>query len=234
MTTLPLINTNDRNRMSLVQDGSLSNKKSTLSNDISFTGHSSYEDLTLEEFVIALPETIRKQEKKNERDKQHGEELISALFRRLILDKDEWERFSHFDPSRKYTRNLISTDSETYTLLLLCWNPNCSSPIHDHPCNGCWMRVCEGTVAESRFVKDDDTDKLVCSHYGLYSDGAMAYIEDSMGYHKMENPSQNVPAVTLHLYSPPFQNCKIWLNPEKASKPSLSTMCLYSEYGTII
>jgi len=234
MTTLPLIITNDENKVPLRQDTSPRNSKSTLSNVSSSPGPSPSEDLTLEEFVMALPETIRKQEKKNERDKEHGEELISALFRRLTLDKNEWQRFSHCDPSRHYTRNLISTDAETYTLLLLCWNPDRSSPIHDHPCNGCWMRVCEGTVAESRFVADGGTDALVRSYYGLYGEGDMAYIEDSMGYHKMENPSRDVPAVTMHLYSPPFQNCKVWLDPERASQPSVSTVCLYSEYGVVI
>jgi hypothetical protein len=32
---------------------------------------------------------------------------------------------------------LIATDDETFTLLLLCWNPSKESPIHDHP----WVRL---------------------------------------------------------------------------------------------
>lgn len=50
-------------------------------------------------------------------------------------------------------------------------------------------------------------------------------------YHKVGNPSKTVPAVTMHLYCPPFEKCKIWLNPNDASHPSKACICNYSEYG---
>jgi cysteine dioxygenase len=53
-----------------------------------------------------------------------------------------------------------------------------------------------------------------------------------MGYHKVGNPDATLPAVTLHLYCPPFQKCKIWMDPKlQASKSSNACMCYYSEYG---
>jgi cysteine dioxygenase len=51
-----------------------------------------------------------------------------------------------------------------------------------------------------------------------------------MGYHKVGNPDSTLPAVTLHLYCPPFQKCKIWMNPNTL-KGSNACMCYYSEYG---
>ena len=57
-----------------------------------------------------------------------------------------------------------------------------------------------------------------------------AFIKDSMGYHKIKNPSKQ-PAITLHLYCPPFNKCKIWLDPTNASKSSKASMCNYSEFG---
>jgi len=184
-------------------------------------------ELTLEEFCIELPKTIRMQGEKSKDD----HDMIAELFRRLSLDKDEWDRFAFFDPLKNYTRNLIATDNETYTLLLLCWTPNRESPIHDHPCDGCWLRVCEGVVRETRYVQDENEDVLKCVEESNFEEGQQAYIEDSMGYHKIGNPSIHKPAVTLHLYSPPFQKCKIWLDPCKASNPSVSCFCMYSEYG---
>ena len=62
-------------------------------------------------------------------------------------------------------------------------------------------------------------------------DDAPAFIKDSMGYHRVGNPLKSTPAVTLHLYCPPFQQCKIWLDPSHASNPSKACMCNYSEYG---
>ena len=59
---------------------------------------------------------------------------------------------AHFDPTRPYTRNLIHTDHSSYTLLLLCWNPGQSSPIHNHPCDACWMKVLQGAVQELSLI----------------------------------------------------------------------------------
>jgi len=211
--------------------------------------------IDLREFIRLLPDTIRKAQKadqgsnladeesltvfegeRNTSDVASGvqEDHIAALFRRLDVTRSEWERFEFFDPTRNYTRNLISTDGDTYTLILLCWNAGKESPIHDHPCDGCWMRILEGSVRECRYVQDKDEDKLVCIHDELYREGDMAYIKDSMGYHKVGNPTKDVPAVTMHLYSPPFQCCKIWLDPAHASQPSNSRMCYYSNNGRMI
>ena len=56
-------------------------------------------------------------------------------------------------------------------------------------------------------------------------------ITTSYRYHKVGNPSKSIPAVTMHLYCPPFNQCKIWLDPSHASRPSKACMCTYSEYG---
>lgn len=37
-------------------------------------------------------------------------------------DRATWAEFAQFDPDRAYTRNLIATDNENFTLMMLCWN----------------------------------------------------------------------------------------------------------------
>lgn len=85
---------------------------------------------------------------------------------RLRMDASELSRYAHFDPSKNYTRNLVSTDNEHFTLLLLCWNPGKESPVHDHPCDGCWMHVCEGNIKESRYERKGD--QLECFFDDIY------------------------------------------------------------------
>ena len=148
--------------------------------------------------------------------------------RRLDLQRCDLERFSHFDTDQNYTRNLISTDNETYTLLLLCWNPGMHSPIHDHPCDGCWMSVVSGAVQEKRY-QPDENDNLVCTQDEIFHQGGVVFIEDSMGYHSVGNPSESQRAITLHLYSPPFQQCRIWL--DECQEPTTCSMGNYSAYG---
>ena len=84
------------------------------------------------------------------------------MYRQLTLTNNEINQYTFVDPNKHYTRNLIATDNKTYTLLLLCWNPNHSSPIHDHPCDGCWMKVVQGNIREQRYTEDTDSDLLMC------------------------------------------------------------------------
>lgn len=111
------------------------------------------------------------------------------------------KRFALADESRNYTRNLISIDHETYALILIVWNPGKYSPIHDHPCDGCWVHVIAGAVNEVRYSRHDN--RLVEIGNATLTRGATTYMEDSIGLHKIGNPSSDAPAVTLHLYSRP-------------------------------
>ncbi|KAL9185196.1 hypothetical protein ACHAXT_002973 [Thalassiosira profunda] len=197
--------------------------------------------ITLKEFVDALPPLIRRQKEEagkspDEASRQGdargtNDDPVHVLFSRIDLTAGEWKKYALFDSQKNYTRNLIATDNETFTLLLLCWNAGKESPIHDHPCDGCWLRVCEGKVRETRYKMNGVTDKMDVTYDEVYEDDAPAFIKDSMGYHKVGNPSKTVPAVTLHLYCPPFDQCRIWLDKNHASRPSKACMCNYSEYS---
>ena len=102
---------------------------------------------------------------------------------------------------------------------MLCWNPNQESPIHDHPCDGCWMQCIQGCVQECRY----DSTTLTCISDTTVEEGNLAYITDSMGYHKVGNPSLTTPAITIHLYSPPFQKCTIWCSQPNNNSNSATT-----------
>jgi cysteine dioxygenase len=161
---------------------------------------------------------------------------IPYILRRLVLDPEDYQEYAHFNSSKNYTRNLIATDRKSYTLMLLCWNAGKSSPIHDHPCDGCWMRVVMGSVQECRYNKlNSDEECLTCVSNDIYTEGQQAFIQDSMGYHKVGNPSHSKPAITLHLYCPPFETCKIWMDPhDSVASCTKSNVCYHSEYGFVV
>lgn len=172
--------------------------------------------VTLEEFTSHIPYLLR-----SECHNPNYSDVILEYFKKLNLGKAEWINYANFDPDRPYTRNLLVSDSQTFTLALMCWNPMKESVIHDHPCDGCWMRVCEGEVEEVRYVADAEADRLIESQKQRYKQGTIAFINDSIGYHKVGNPSPTKQAVSLHLYCPPFDSCKIWLDSDvNVSKPS--------------
>ena len=75
-------------------------------------------------------------------------------------------------------RNLIATDDRTFSLILLCWNPQRFSPIHDHPCDGCWMRGVEGTVQEVRYSTKAGADgSLAVTGDTSVGEGEVAYVD---------------------------------------------------------
>ena len=97
------------------------------------------------------------------------------------------------------------------------------------------MQVLEGSIREQRYNR-----RLECTHDAIYSGGELAYITDSMGYHKVGNPTTHQPAVTLHLYAPPIRECHVWCDDNNTSTqkpsttPTLARACNHSEYGEVV
>mmetsp|Transcript_4516 Transcript_4516/g.14578 ORF Transcript_4516/g.14578 Transcript_4516/m.14578 type:complete len:245 (-) Transcript_4516:129-863(-) len=156
--------------------------------------------------------------------------VIQDLMARYDPSSGDWKRFEMYDKF-KYTRNLVATDHKTFTLLLLCWNKAQTSPIHDHPCDGCWMRVVKGAVQETQFQRDESTETLVQVDSRVAHEGQVAFIHDSIALHKVANPSSEETACTLHLYAPPFRRCKLWTDPSDATKVMEPVITHYSENG---
>jgi hypothetical protein len=103
--------------------------------------------ITLQQLIQKLPPLLHTQNAQINRmtfeERLHfdthirGTELdpVNQLFGRLNLHDEGLKKYALFDDRKNYTRNLIATDDETFTLLLLCWNADKESPIHDHVSN---------------------------------------------------------------------------------------------------
>lgn len=170
-----------------------------------------------------------------ERELEHEPDLaikhkprLQRLLEEFPVNMDELQTFAHFDPSRNYTRNLISTDNETYALMLLCWNPGKYSPVHDHPTDGCWVKIIQGNVNEVRYEKQNG--KLIESSNVVLTSG-VTYMDDSFGLHKVGNPHAKLNAISMHLYSPPYEKCRVWFDTDNVHKSSVSVANYYSEFG---
>ncbi|KAF0693944.1 hypothetical protein As57867_015086, partial [Aphanomyces stellatus] len=119
----------------------------------------------------------------------------------------------------------------SYALMVLCWNKGQYSPIHDHPCDGCWVRHIQGTLHEVRYRHTGTTLDEISN--AMITQG-VSYMDDSLGLHKIGNPSREVDAITLHLYAPPYSKCKLWHDPADAGNATAATASFYSEYGRIL
>jgi hypothetical protein len=53
-------------------------------------------------------------------------------------------------------------------------------------------------------------------------------LSDKIGLHKIANASDDEPLVTLHLYSPPFESCTVFLDLQGQQKETRN-FCFFSE-----
>lgn len=154
---------------------------------------------------------------------------VKKLLELYEPSEGELDKFLNADESKPYSRNLVYTDNKTFTALLLVWNPNKGSPIHDHPGDGCWLKVCEGTLVETLYNVDELSNKLLPGAITTANKSEVVYIDDSLGLHKIENPL-DIPAVSLHIYSPPFTSCCVWLDEaQPANAPLRAEMKMTNE-----
>jgi hypothetical protein len=78
------------------------------------------------------------------------------VFSRIDLSTNVVNKYTFWDSDKPYTRNLIALGGRDYTLLLLCWTAGKESKIHDHPGEGCFMKVLRGCIRESRYKINSD------------------------------------------------------------------------------
>lgn len=151
---------------------------------------------------------------------------IMCLLSRLDLTTNELNKYTFWDHEKAYTRNLVHTDNKHYTLLLLCWSPgkeskvttlslmysicDCLVQIHNHPCDGCFVKSVGGCVRETRYAIENGVVKQTGVKFFL--GGQVSYMDDSLGFHKIGNPLKDTGSITLHCYTPPYSCCKVWMN----------------------
>ena len=119
----------------------------------------------------------------------------------------------YFNWSEKfYTRNLIFKN-ERFEMMAICWNKGQVSKIHNHADQMCWMTVPIGKLRGQNFraVETDEAKgfcKLEETNQFNLSDCLAAKVELEEPIHQILNlPEFDEPAVSLHIYSKPFNKC---------------------------
>ncbi len=114
-----------------------------------------------------------------------------------------------------YTRNLID-HTELYDLIAICWEVGQGSSIHNHKGQHCWMSVPFGRLyCQNYKVIEEDVAKNYCN---IIPDAKFEVdplhpcaVQPEMPVHEVFNPREfNERAVSLHLYSRPFNRCTVY------------------------
>ncbi|OMH80041.1 Cysteine dioxygenase type 1 [Zancudomyces culisetae] len=141
-------------------------------------------------------------------------EKVKALMTAYKASANDWKYFANYNGC-KYTRNLVDAGNKKFNLLLLVWGKNVKSPIHDHANSHCMMKLLNGELTEEQFdmphagSANTDTEIMPKKVTKLYLND-VAYIHDKIGLHRINNDLEDVHSVSLHLYSPPYDVCKVF------------------------
>jgi cysteine dioxygenase len=155
---------------------------------------------------------------------------VAAMLANYADKHQDWRRWALFDKDC-YTRNLVHRD-EQFELLLLCWDADQASPIHNHEGQRCWMAVLEGQVSETLFhlAKDEGLSPvpLTAGNSRICVPGQVAFITDEIALHEIASAGGK-PAVSLHLYAQPFATCQVY--DRESGRISVRQLSYYSVCG---
>uniref|UniRef100_H2LE45 Cysteine dioxygenase n=1 Tax=Oryzias latipes TaxID=8090 RepID=H2LE45_ORYLA len=157
-------------------------------------------------------------------------EEVQNLMESYESKPHEWRKYAKFDQYR-YTRNLVDKGNDKFNLMILCWGEGHGSSIHDHTNSHCFMKLLQGQLKETLFHWPDGKSQgdMVTKSQRVLQENKVAYINDSIGLHRVENVSHTECAVSLHLYSPPFETCQTF--DQRTGHKNTVKMTFWSKYG---
>ncbi|MEO7653372.1 MAG: cysteine dioxygenase family protein [Bryobacteraceae bacterium] len=142
------------------------------------------------------------------------DEAILTFLSEHTVDPSSLAPYLHFSPDH-YTRNLIHR-TPLFELIAICWEPGQKSAIHNHRGQRCWMAAPVGSVLVHNFrLLRQDAAAGYCeiestTHF-VISAGSPAEVDPAEPIHMVSNPLSNGErAVTLHIYSKPYDVCEIY------------------------
>ena len=135
-----------------------------------------------------------------------------------------------------YTRNLVH-HTPLFDLIAICWESGQRSAIHNHTNQRCWMGIAYGRVQVQNFrlisqdVANRSCELAPTTHY-IIEAGKPAEVDPEEPIHLVTNPSSfGSRAVTLHIYSRPFDECEVYdLKGKRYETAKLSNT---SEFGVL-
>jgi cysteine dioxygenase len=156
--------------------------------------------------------------------------ILRHLVRPETLDK------YLFFSKGNYTRNLIFKN-EVFECMTICWEVGQFSRVHNHRDQNCWMAAPIGRLKVQNFrVEERDASRGTCRIVptDIYEMDAThpAYVNPLEPVHQVLNlPEFNQRAVSIHIYSKPFDSCEVYLR----EKGTYSDVPLHytSEYGKL-
>jgi predicted metal-dependent enzyme (double-stranded beta helix superfamily) len=119
---------------------------------------------------------------------------LEAAVTRLAADRDRWAHLVRHDPAQRLYEELHRDDD--LAVWLICWMDDHDTGFHDHDLSSGAVAVVAGAVAEDRLVLGGEPVTRTFTTGGSFTFSAA-------DIHRVRHTG-DVPAVTIHAYSPPL------------------------------
>lgn len=130
------------------------------------------------------------------------------------VDENSIQKYLFFSKNH-YTRNLIFKN-DRFELMSICWEIGQASMIHNHHNQNCWMSIPIGKLRIQNFrVIGQDEKAGFCrleptDAFDIHR-SMPAEVDPAQPIHQVLNlPEFNSRAVSLHIYSRPFDRCLVY------------------------
>ncbi len=130
----------------------------------------------------------------------------AQIIKNINIPPNDYATFASWS-KECYTRNCI-IDTEEFELILLCWEKDQVTPIHDHGGEECWVKAVQGEFKETIYQLNEK-EELEEVRSAISKTGDITYMVDFMGCHRLENLS-NGRSMSLHFYAKPIRSCQLF------------------------
>lgn len=117
------------------------------------------------------------------------------VLKHINFEKKDYEKYIKFCHKNYNRIKLDEYSTDKFEIMILCWNKDQESNIHDHPNNGCILKILDGKIIEEVY---DNKLKLIKKN--LLETDDISYKEKNKIIHKIIPLEKTI---SLHIYSPP-------------------------------
>lgn len=117
----------------------------------------------------------------------------------FVIDYNGTDWKKHIVISSNYYKKKIYSN-ELAEMFIITWNVNAESKVHNHPDEGCILKVLKGKLKEEIYENKDNSTEYISEK--ILKKGDVGFQISNKYLHKIKNESKNY-TVSLHIYSPP-------------------------------
>lgn len=120
-----------------------------------------------------------------------------------ILNRNDLLPYAQWSDDKAYMRICLFENTD-FELILICWNTDAKTAVHNHNEQNCWVFSVDAAIEEVLYCAKGQASLEI----NRIAPGGRTFMGKGNKCHSLENKS-DVPVMTLHLYNEPIKKCEV-------------------------